>query len=153
MTTDSGDTMPRKKRRESVASESKEGRKAMDCPIEMARKDIGSLIESVRNKMETTRRYRPHMTMEHLECMLKVWAKVSVMAKTMGEVKAVDDVAKILTDMSNELDVSHKKLTRCLKGDKEMFVGQKDIEDITGRLNAWLVAKEAESEEVKDAAP
>jgi hypothetical protein len=151
MTTDSGDTMPRKKRRQSVASESKEEKKVVDCPIEMARKDIGSLIEIVRNKMETRRRYRPHMTIEHLEFMLKVWAKVSVMAKTMDGVKAVHDVAKILTDMANELGVSHKKLTRCLKGDKEKYVGQNDIEDISGRLNAWLVAKEAASEEVKDA--
>jgi hypothetical protein len=132
-TSDSVDTMPRKKRRETIAVIQKPpSEPKQPSPIEMARKTIHELIERVKKSMETKKRYNPHMTVEQLELLLKVWTKISEMEPT-------KKVEKIVMEMSDELEVSHRKLTRLLTGDKEKQLSEGQIEDVSERLKTWLV--------------
>jgi hypothetical protein len=132
-TSDSVDTMPRKKRRETIAVIQKPpSEPKQPSPIEMARKTIHELIERVKKSMETEKRYNPHLTVEQLELLLKVWTKISEMEPT-------KKVEKIVMEMSDELEVSHSKLTRLLTGDKENQLSEGQIENVSERLKTWLV--------------
>ena len=126
---DREDTMTRKKQRQRKSEVDKETKKTPSvCPIEEIKKEVKAQIGDVKNAM-VKKRYRPHMKVEQLEFVLQIWTKL---AKKEGTIQ------EKISDIALQLDLTARKLTFFLTGDKKKGLSEVQIEDINQRLSEWI---------------
>lgn len=102
------------------------------CPISLAKTDLQAAIYDVQSS--TGRRYKPHMTIEQLRVGLATWDKISAM------VDSTRKLEEIVADLSETLEVSHRMLTRFLRGDRNRpwVLSERKISEISTKLQGWL---------------
>ena len=78
----------------------------------------------------TSDHYHKNMEMEHLELSLQVWDKIE---KTPEE-----KVEVVVASIASTLDVSHRRLTRFLRGDQTNLLTKQEAIEISTKLREWL---------------
>jgi hypothetical protein len=99
------------------------------CPIEASKQSIlaemKKLEEDIRSKKQN------NMKSEHLALALKVWDRISSHKKD-------EKVEAVVSGMATNLTLSHLRLTRFLKGDKDNILSAAQVHRISKKLEDWL---------------
>jgi hypothetical protein len=98
-------------------------------------REIERITETTKAKMmKVGSSYVPHMTIAQLELASKVWKKL-------GEIEEDEETEMwtVLTRLAIDLEVSHLKLVRFLKGDADKMISQSKVRLLDEILTTWLV--------------
>ena len=71
-----------------------------------------------------------NMEVEHLELSLQVWDKIQENPESKVEV--------VVASMASTLDISHRRLTRFLRGDQSNLLTKQEIIKMSTKLRDWL---------------
>lgn len=133
----------KRKRREKSAQESQEkmalkkkGKKGIKCMFEESKKAISTKIDNTRKKLERQRRFRPHVGLEQLHVALSVWKRLE--GNTKGRTELAEEA---IVDLSNEINVPHRKLKYFLDGDERKAISEAQQKTIAGKLKSWLAGE------------
>ena len=114
----------------------KPNRRKVEIPLkEKVRIGVKAMMEDIKAKQERNKRYKPHLSFEQLDFVLRCWNVLEKLERT-------EKLEVIVTDLAVELSLTHFKLTRFLFADKEQNLSEKQVEDIYQKLIPWLEKKE-----------
>ena len=100
---------------------------------------LSGLIKSVKEKLSrSTKRFKPHMTVEQIELVLSVWPHLEEKIATHRRQSGILDRKAPIRELSNVLGVRFENLDNFVRGDEDKLVKPQDIEIIANRLTEWL---------------
>jgi hypothetical protein len=105
------------------------------CPIEAARQKIVSEMTRLQQQRQYGHQEQQAptvkaMEMEHLELSLQVWDKIQTNPEEKVEV--------VVASMASTLELSHRRLTRFLRGDQANLLTKQEAIKISTKLRSWL---------------